>query len=88
MVDDFGNGEVDAAANGGKQGRRSNPPPGQPGHVDLEAYLVTYAFLPESPVVTAVAYRNTSLKAGDVGAWVDGVSGWVWGGDVYVRICK
>jgi hypothetical protein len=41
----------------------------QPGHVDLEAYLVTYAFLPESPVVTAVEYRNTSLTPDDIGAW-------------------
>ena len=37
------------------------------GHVDLEAYLVTYAFLPESPVVTGIEYRNTSLTADDIG---------------------
>lgn len=31
---------------------------------------MTYAFLPESPVVTGIEYRNTSLAPGDIGTWV------------------
>ena len=49
--------------------------------MDLEAYLVTYAFLPESPVVTGIEYRNTSLAPEDIGKCVVCVRGWVgmWG---------
>jgi len=66
VIDDFGNGELGGGGGGkkqegGKGGGRGNPPVGSPGHVDLEAYLVTYAFLPETPEISTVAFVNATV---------------------------
>ncbi|KAM3568782.1 hypothetical protein VYU27_009106 [Nannochloropsis oceanica] len=58
IINDVGNEESEKGRNVGGGG---NPPLGAPGHVDLEAYLVTYAFLPETPEVSAVAFVNASV---------------------------